>query len=102
VGLQALPLHQFEYLLSYLRLSSIAHHARHRRKFARSVDDSRCADTRSALRCSHPAACNGAPRAEASLQHRWSVGGRTVPNHHTATSQLSYALRAKRSIERWA
>ena len=49
-----------------------------------------------------PAACNGAPCAEASLQHRWSVGGRTVPNHHPATSQLTYALRAKRSIERWA
>jgi hypothetical protein len=48
------------------------------------------------------AGCNGAPCAEASLQHRWSVGGRTVPNHHPASSQLTYALRAKRSIERWA
>ena len=52
-----------EYLLSYLRLTSLAQHARHRRKFARSVDDSRCADTRSVLRCSHPAPRNACDEA---------------------------------------
>ena len=52
MGLQALPLHQFQYLLSHLRLTSLAYYARHRREFARSVHDSRCADTSSVLRCS--------------------------------------------------
>jgi hypothetical protein len=53
------------------------------------------------LRAEIRAAYNGAPCAEMSLWARWSAGGRTIPDRHAA-KQPSHALRANRSIERWA
>jgi hypothetical protein len=64
VGLQALPLHQFEHLPPYLRHASIALNARFSRKFAWPVDDSRCAHPGAVLRpCSHSASRNACDEA---------------------------------------